>query len=171
MSEFRLPKFPESLKNKNFNTKTRTAIQIPEYLFLSNFDHWNIQNIVDDYFLFSEAPSAIGHTLYSDAIECLKAFIESRVYGNKSEKAFVQKFLVYLDQPHSKKLFLQLYNNLERSKRLDQLIVEMEEEKSRVMNFWGKLATEESKEKGIIVQEVEEHLMNASVHSVFRNSW
>lgn len=128
MSEHRLPKCPESLKNKNLNTKTRTAIQIPEYLFLSNFDRWNIKSIVDDYFLFSEDPSATGHTLYSEAIECLKAFIESRVCGNKSEKAFVKKFLAYLNLPHSKKLLLQQYSNLERCKRLDQSIVEMVEE-------------------------------------------
>lgn len=128
MSKFRKPKCPETLKNTSFDTETRAAIEIPDYLFLSNFDKWNIEILVNDYFSNSKIPFDSGYELYSEIIYYLEICIKSRKYGTKTEKTFVNKFLTYFDQLVNKRLLLKQYQTLERRYRLNESIIEMKEE-------------------------------------------
>lgn len=118
---------------------------IPEYLFLADYGDWDIENILDDYFLIVDTPLATGHFLYNEAVKVLRLYSESRDLGTKTEKTFAKKFLAYLNLPHIKKSFLQLYQKRERADRLKESIIEMNEEIEITGN---ELVSEDLRSKG-----------------------
>ncbi|OBZ81957.1 hypothetical protein A0J61_09995 [Choanephora cucurbitarum] len=128
MTSSRKPKCGESLKSKFLNDKAREILDIPEYLLLNHYGNWNIESIVDDYFLFAKVPMATGHDLYSQAVDILTKFTESQACGNQTEKRFIEKFVNYLKRPDTKKAFLTYYKKCERNVRKEDSRQEVAEE-------------------------------------------
>lgn len=158
MAKFRKPKCPSSLKGKTIRNDLRVTLELPEFLFVSDYSSWDVSAIVDDYFLFNQSPDKTGHDLFELAVQSLQNFIDSE-HSTKSEKSFAKKFLEYFQQPSSKKQFLEYYRDCERKLRLHNSFARLEEEIEIAGNeFVGDHLREKVEKRKVIYSDANELL-------------